>query len=137
MKKEILTGIAGLLVTVLAFGSQTGNSLINTLSIDIDSISYIEEEKPVDLGFDTTLYLPVDFDAYGVPSHFMDVSYIEEEVDVEFNFNTRDYLPRAFDPYKEYFDLNSIPFIEDHDILEWDYDYMEVEPAEFSPESTF
>ena len=136
MKKEILTGILGLLVTVLTFGAQTGNSLLNRPTIDIDSITYIEEEKPVELGFDTAMYLPEDFDAFGVPSNFMDVSYVEEESKIILDFNVEDYLPSAFDPYKDYFDLNSIQYIEDCDII-LDYEIMEILPSELNTESTF
>ncbi|MBT8236578.1 MAG: hypothetical protein KJO04_10330 [Bacteroidia bacterium] len=137
MKREILTGILGLATTALAFGMQTGNSPIHTPHIEGDSIAYIEEEIPVDLGFDTATYLPEGFDAYDLPENIMDISYIEEEARVELDFDLNKYLPKAFNPYKEYFDLNSIQYIEDEEVIEFDFDIQDYLPADFTPVSTF
>ena len=137
MKKEILTGIVGLMVSVLAFGAQTGNSLLNIPTVEIDSIVYIEEEKPVELGFDTAMYLPEGFNAYGIPANAMDISYIEEEYEVVLDFDINEYLPKAFDPYKMYFDFDSIPYIEEGEIIECDFEIYEVLPSDLNSESTF
>ena len=137
MKKEILTGILGLVVTALAFGNQSGNSLMNTPTIDLDSIVYIEEEKPVVLGFETAQYLPEEFNAYSSPVNFMDISFIEEDPEIVLAFDKGHYLPKAFDPYKEYFDLNSIPFLEEEECFEIDFELYETEPVDPTAESTF
>lgn len=137
MKKEILTGIAGLFIMVLAFGAQSGNSPISNPYIDLDSIAYIEEESPIDLGFDTAKFLPADFDAFDHPDNFMDISYIEDKEDVELGFDVQNYLPRAFDPYQEYFDLNSILYIEEDEVIEFDFEIRDYLPADFTPASTF
>lgn len=137
MTREILTGILGLVTTALAFGMQTGNSPIHTPHIEGDSIAYIEEEIPVELGFDTASYLPEGFSAYDLPENIMDISYIEEDSAVELGFNVCKYLPRAFNPYKEYFDLNSIQYIEEEEVIEFDFDLRDYLPSDFTPVSTF
>ena len=135
MKKEILTGITGLLVTVLSFGAPTGNSLMNTLTIDMDTITYIEDEKPVELGFDTATYLPENFDAFGVPSNFMDISYLEEEDELRFDFDIKEYLPKGFDPHKDYQHLDVIPIMKKGNIMKHELDSYT--PAENNAEVTF
>lgn len=137
MKREILTGIVGLVTSALAFGIQTGNSPIHMSYIEVDSIAYIEEESPVDLGFDTALYLPENFDAYDLPENIMDISYIETESEVVLGFDASTYLPSAFDPFKDYFDLNSIEYIEEEEEIEFDFDIGDYLPADFVPVSSF
>ena len=127
----------GLVVTALAFGAQSGFSLMNKPAIDIDSITYIEEEAPVELGFDTAMYLPEGFDAYGNPMNFMDISYIEAEYVPVLDFDIDRYLPKVFDPYKMYLDLDSIQYIEEEDILEYDFEIYQELPADVSPTTTF
>ncbi|NND16420.1 MAG: hypothetical protein HKN89_08870 [Eudoraea sp.] len=137
MNREILTGILGLFSCALAFGTQTGNSPIHQPSIEIDSITYIEEEYPVDLGFDTAMYLPEGFNAFDLPENIMDISYIEENSEVILDFDVCKYLPRAFNPYKEYFDLNTIEYIEEEEVIEFDFEIGDYLPEDFKTESTF
>lgn len=132
MKREILTGIFTLLATVLALGAQTGNSPTIIKQIDTEPVVFIEEVKPVKLGFDTSLYLPEDFNAYAHPENFMDISFIEEEVPVQFDFEVQQYLPKYFDPYKKYFDLNTIEYIEEEDEIEFDFEIRDYLPQGFS-----
>ena len=134
MRKEILTGIVGLLVAVLTVDAQPGYAPMSIPNFELDCIPYIEEAHQVKLGFDTASYLPEDFDPYGHPEHFMDVSYIEDEQEVVLGFDTKDYLPQAFDPYKVYFDLDAIEYIEEEDVLEFDFDIQEYLPTDFSSE---
>lgn len=135
MKSEILTGIIGLVSSVVALGAQTGNSPLHTTQNDNDKVIYIEEVKPVDLGFDTAMYLPEGFDAYGNPENFMDISYIEEVPELELDFEVEEYLPKLFDPYKKYFDLNSIEYIEEEEVIEFDFEIKEYLPQDFNPVS--
>lgn len=137
MKKAILTSILGLVVTALAFATQPGNSLMNEPVVDLDTITYIEEESPVELGFDTRMYLPESFNAYGIPQNFMDISFIEAEHAFVLDFDTEQYLPKGFDPFKTYFDLDSIQYIEEEDILEYDFEIYQELPADASPATTF
>ena len=131
MKREILTGIIGLVSSVVALGAQTGNSPQHTTQNDTDKVIFIEEVKPVDLGFDTAMYLPEGFDPYAHPENFMDISFIEEEQEVQLDFDVEEYLPKVFDPYKVYFDLNSIEYIEEEEVIEFDFEIKDYLPQDF------
>ena len=137
MRKEILTGIAGLFTSALVFGLQTGNSPLHVPFIEVDSIAYIEEENPIDLGFDTATYLPENFNAFDLPNNIMDISYIETESEVVLGFDTDKYLPSAFDPFKFYFDLNSIEYIEEEEEIEFDFEIGDYLPTGYIPVSSF
>jgi hypothetical protein len=132
MRREILTGILGLVSTVLALGAQTGNSpkIINLN--DTEPVIFIEEVSPVKLGFDTAMYLPADFNAYAHPQNFMDISFIEEEDEVQLDFDVQEYLPRYFDPYKKYFDLNTIEYIEEEEEIKFNFEIRDYLPQGFS-----
>ena len=132
MKREILTGILGLVSTVLALGAQTGNSPKIIDQNDTDPVIFIEEVSPVKLGFDTAMYLPVDFDAYAGPENFMDISFIEEEDEVRLDFDVQEYLPRYFNPYKKYFDLSTIEYLEEDEEIEFDFEIRDYLPEGFS-----
>lgn len=68
--------------------------------IDLDDITYIEEEEKIDLGFDPKQYLPADFDAFqGMRLDLNDIPYIECEEEVILDFDVNDYLPKDFSPY--------------------------------------
>ena len=131
MKREILTGIFWLVFSVVALGAQTGNSPLHNSQNENDKVIFIEEVKPVDLGFDTAQYLPDNFDPYGLPENIMDVSFIEEETEVELDFDVRQYLPELFDPYKKYFDLSTIEFIEEEEVIEFDFAIQDYLPRDF------
>ncbi len=131
MTREILTGIFWLVCSVVALGAQTGNSPLHNMQNENDKVIYIEEVSPVDLGFDTALYLPDGFDPFGNPQNILDVSFIEEEDEVQLDFDVRQYLPAMFDPYKKYFDLSSIEFIEEEEVIEFDFEIQDYLPTDF------
>jgi len=131
MKREILTGIFWLVFSVVALGAQTGNSPLHNDLIETDKVVFIEEVSPVDLGFDTAVYLPEGFDPYGIPENIMDVSFIEDEDKIQLDFDVRQYLPKYFDPYKKYFDLSSIEYIEEEEVIEFDFEIQDYLPADF------
>ena len=65
-------------------------------NLEVEDIVYIEEEN-FQLGFDTTVYLPLGFNAYeGMELELADIEYIEDEDEVLLNFDTKDYLPADF-----------------------------------------
>ena len=66
--------------------------------LNLDSVNYIESEHNTDIGFDTSIYLPEDFDPYKEDISFESLNYIEEDV-IDLGFDTRDYLPEDFNPY--------------------------------------
>ena len=79
-----------------------GDAYICEEEVSIDSIALYEVEEEVDLGFDTSEYLPENFD----PREGMDdidwstIDLYEVEEEDDFDFNTKDFLPEGFDPYK-------------------------------------
>jgi hypothetical protein len=69
-------------------------------NLDLNEITYIEEEEEIDLGFDPKLYLPADFDAFhGMRLNLNDIPYIEQEEEIILDFDVKDYLPKDFSPY--------------------------------------
>lgn len=83
--------------------------------LDLSKIIFIEEEMPLDLGFDTADYLPEDFDPYKVYVDLDAIEYIEDNEDEELSFDTSEWLPENFDPYASPTDINSISYIEEED----------------------
>jgi len=68
----------------------------------IESLVVEEVEEEVILNFDTSEYLPEDFNALEGKNEInwdeLEIIEIEEEVDL--GFNPKDYLPKNFNPYK-------------------------------------
>lgn len=87
---------------------------------DYDSDIIAELEIEIDLGFDTTNYLPIDFDAYSAPADIHSVDFIEEE-EIELGFDSEDYLPEGFNPYEVYFNVHKVEFIEE--VFELGFDH--------------
>ena len=70
--------------------------------LDINDIEVIELEEEVELGFDTSNYLPENFNPLK-GKHDLDwntIELIEIEEEVELGFDTSKYLPENFNPYK-------------------------------------
>ena len=79
-----------------------GDAYICEEVISIESIDLYEPEEELEIGFDTSAYLPEGFDPKegmnDIDWSTIDLYEIEEEDD--FDFNTKDYLPVGFNPYK-------------------------------------
>lgn len=63
---------------------------------DLSSIEYIEEEDDIDLGFNTSDYLPEDFDPYTFNIDLRTINYAKEEA---LDFDPATNLPLNFNPY--------------------------------------
>ncbi|MRX62555.1 hypothetical protein [Maribacter luteus] len=107
-KKTILLGLTtGLLFVNGLFANDTKRDDDN---FDINSIVYIEDDTEVELGFDTSDYLPEDFNAH---EHYFDINgleYIEETMILD--VDTKTYLPQDFDAYAFPTDVQSLNFID-------------------------
>ena len=69
--------------------------------ISITSIDVYEVEEEVNFDFDTSEYLPMNFDAKeGMNLDWNQIELIEVEEDVEFGFDVKAYLPCGFNPYQ-------------------------------------
>ena len=68
--------------------------------VSIESIELYEPEEELELGFDTSLYLPADFNARAGMDD-IDWSAIELfEIEEEDDFDPKDHLPEGFNPYE-------------------------------------
>ena len=76
-------------------------TLINDGIINIDSIEVIEMEEEVHFNYDTSEYLPLNFNAHeGEDLDWTNIELVEVEEEVIFNFNVESYLPYGFNPYQ-------------------------------------
>lgn len=74
-----------------------------TAELEASNIQVVKEEEPAELGFDTSRYLPVGFDAYaGKIATWVDLGLtpVNESQDLDLGFDPAPYLPAGFDPYK-------------------------------------
>ncbi|MBT8254123.1 MAG: hypothetical protein HKN00_00155 [Flavobacteriaceae bacterium] len=80
------------------FGEPTDHDAI----FPIQSIVVYDLEEELELDFDTTDYLPEDFDAKaGMETiDWSEINLYELEEEIDLGFNTKDYLPKGFNPYE-------------------------------------
>ena len=103
---------------------------------DIAAIQVTELDEEVELGFDTSNYLPEDFNALK-GKHDLDwstIELIEPEEDVELGFDTADYLPEGFNALKGKHDIDwsSIELFELDEEVELCFDTTEYLPEDFN-----
>jgi len=97
--------------------------------LDLDSITYIEDENPFNLGFDTADYLPEGFDPYKVYVDLDAIHFIEAQDTDELGFDTTTALPENFDPYAAPTDFRSVSYLE----VEEDF-YPEIDTHAWLPQ---
>lgn len=85
---------------------------------DINSITYIQEEDEIELGFDVADYLPEGFDPYKFYFDLNSVEFVEEEWSLD--FDTAQYLPEGFDAYADPIGIEGINYIDEKDTIELD-----------------
>lgn len=121
------------LILVAVGNMSLAHATQKNINVDLDSITYLEEEENTSLNFDTEAFLPADFNPYAAPANFQHNSYIDEEQKtVELGFDTQDYLPEGFNPHSFFFDIHSIEYIEENDLIELDFDTKEYLPSNFN-----
>ena len=87
----ILTLATGVLMINGLFANNTTSEKDERV---ISSVNYIEEDVDFELGFDTTDYLPEDFNPHRMYVNLDDVTFIEDErIDA---LKTKKYLPKGF-----------------------------------------
>ena len=103
--------------------------------LDLEEIIFIEEEIPVELGFDTEDYLPEDFNPYEQYVDLNAIDFIEEEEDAwDLGFDASVYLPDNFNPYAIPSDAMSIDYIEEgEDDFDLGFDTKAYLPEGFDP----
>lgn len=95
-KYFVLAFVAALFLPLLSAKS----AVVTKKELNLESVNYIETELKTDLGFDTSMYLPEDFDPYKEDVSFESLNYIEEDA-IDLGFDTADYIPEDFDPYQK------------------------------------
>jgi len=69
--------------------------------ISIASVDVYEVDEELSFDYDTSEYLPINFDAKeGMNLDWNQLELIEVEEDVEFEFDVKAYLPCGFNPYQ-------------------------------------
>lgn len=128
MNKKKLTlsmALGGLLIQG-AFASDVHKDVEE---FDLNSVEYIEEEEVIELGFDTTDYLPEGFDPY---AFYFDVNSVEfiEESDLE-DIRIKNRLPKNFNPYADPIGIEGINYIDPNDEIVLDFNTKEHLPKGF------
>lgn len=99
MKYRMYLSTTFMAVLLLPLLSAKANDITTIKEYDMSNIEFIEVEEGIDLGFDSTKYLPEDFDPYSTSISIESIDFIEDE-EVNLDFNTKDYLPEGFNAYK-------------------------------------
>ena len=130
--KKLKTIVSSLLivVTINCLNAQNPNG--GDDKFDINSIVYIEEELDYDLGFNTSDYLPEDFDPY---NHYMDLNAISFVEDIYVYIDSEKTLPRDFDVYANPTDFRNVSYIDPMDDIQLEFETAEYLPADFNPYS--
>ncbi len=76
---------------------------------DLNSIEYIEEEDVIDLGFDTSDYLPENFDPHTFYMDLHTIIYVKEDV---LDFDSAVNLPADFNPYAYPANFRNVSYME-------------------------
>lgn len=72
------------------------------ITVEVKEIEIVELEESVELGFDSSNYLPKRFNARKGMNDvdWSTIELVEIEEEVELGFNPKQYLPKDFDPNK-------------------------------------
>ena len=101
--------------------------------LDLDSITYIEEENEFELGFNTYDYLPSDFDPHKMYVDLRAIKFIEDDEELVLDFHS--YLPADFDAYAYPANFRTINYLDPADEFCLDFDTAEFLPEGFDPYS--
>ena len=98
----------------------------------MDDIVFLEAEGEIDLGFDTSEYLPEGFDPHKIHVDLNAFAYQESEQIVVLGFDTKVFLPENFNPYTDVVGLSGINYMEEEEIS-LGFDTADYLPQGFSP----
>lgn len=99
--------------------------------LDLNTVIYIEEEIPFELGFDTADYLPEGFDPHEVYFDLLSIPYIEEEPKIK--VRSKRHLPKDFDVYAYPKNIEGFNYIDENDNFLLDFDTKKHLPEGFDP----
>ncbi|WP_222981486.1 hypothetical protein [Flagellimonas meishanensis] len=93
-----LTAVFTALVGVTAHANDISKT---AQDLDVQSIEFIEEDHSLELGFDTSKYLPENFDPYQGQFSLSAINFMDLCDEIELGFETKEFLPKDFNPYAE------------------------------------
>jgi len=129
--KNLKTIVSSFMIAVAINGLNAQDTNCDENQFDLSSIEYIEEEN-FDLGFNTSEYLPEDFDPYTYYMNLDSIAYVEE---VAVNINSEKNLPKDFNVYANPKNFRNISYIDPTDETRLELDTEEYLPADFNPYS--
>lgn len=97
---------------------------------DINSITYIQEEDEIILGFDVADYLPEGFDPYKQYIDLNSIEFMEDENIIK--LDTSKYLPKGFDAYANPKGIEGINYIDENDNVVLNFDAKKYLPKGFN-----
>ena len=97
---------------------------------DINSITYIQEEAEINLGFNVADYLPEGFDPHKIYVDLRAVQFIEKEYILDFDASK--YLPKGFDAFSDPIGIEGINYIDEIDSYTLDLDTNKYLPKGFN-----
>lgn len=127
--KNLKTIVSSFMIAVAINGLNAQEPNCDENQFDLSSIEYIEEEN-FDLGFNTSEYLPADFDPYTYYMNLDSISYVEE---VAVNINSEKNLPKDFNVYANPTDFRNVSYIDPMDDIQLELDTEAYLPADFNP----
>jgi hypothetical protein len=99
-KENPMDDFISLQIETLELELELFGTIANEEIISISSIDVYEVEEELSFDYDTSEYLPIDFDAKeGMNLDWSLIELIEVEEDVDFDFDVKAYLPCGFSPY--------------------------------------
>ncbi|MEP0134544.1 MAG: hypothetical protein ABJJ25_00085 [Eudoraea sp.] len=126
---KLKTIISSFVIAATINGINAQNPNGDENHFDFSSIEYIEEED-FDLGFNTSEYLPEDFDPY---KYYFDLNSISFVEDVFVYIDSEKNLPRHFDVFANPSDFRNVSYIDPMDEVQLELDTEEYLPADFNP----
>lgn len=121
------------LPTVVAYEevAVSSSDKLDEASLILSDIKFIEEEE-IELGFQTSDYLPEGFDPHKVYFDLNSVEFIGDGQEFDLGFDSSNYLPEGFDPYNDTIGATSINYMKDEEV-NLGFDTMDYLPEGFSP----
>ncbi|WP_422858120.1 hypothetical protein ACOKFD_11820 [Flagellimonas sp. S174] len=108
---------------------------ITDADLDINEIDYVTEDT-IELGFNTSDYLPENFDPYTAYLDIDSVVFVEDEPEFIADFNTQTFLPQNFDSYTDIVSVDSINYVEEEE-SDLGFDTSKYLPYGFSPHEAY
>ncbi|MGB5430152.1 hypothetical protein [Eudoraea sp.] len=129
--KNLKIIVSSFMIAVAINGLNAQDPNCDNNHFDMNNIVYIEDED-FDLGFNTSEYLPEDFDPN---KYYFDLNSISFVEDVYVYIDNEKNLPKDFNVYANPKDFRNISYIDPTDETQLELETEEYLPADFNPYS--